>query len=304
MNIQDMQKLRQETGAGLLDCRNAWTEAGGDMDKAIALLHEKGMAIAQKKAERVAADGIAFAKVFDDCAVLLEVNSETDFVAGNEAFIGSVERIADTIALRRPADLAALAACQAANQDLTVGAMLQRMVLMFRENLVIRRFDIVTGDRLFAYMHQNGRIGVVLSLSVNGPADQDLINRIGQELALQIAAMNPPYISIQSIDEATLSAIRGDIVAEVHADLALRNKPESVRERIVAGRFEKFLSTNCLMEQPSIREESRSVRDQIRSMMDHEPLDIVVTAFRRFEKGEGLEAETAYCPLFGRQVVI
>lgn len=304
MNIQDMQKLRQETGAGLLDCRNAWTEAGGDMDRAIALLHEKGMAIARKKAERVAADGIAFAKVYEDCAVLLEVNSETDFVAGNEAFIAFVERIADTIALHRPADVTALSACRTADQDLTVGELLQRMVLMFRENLVIRRFEIVTGDRLFAYMHQNGRIGVILSLTVSGTIDEDLIDRIGQELTLQIAAMNPQYVSIQSMDKATLSAIRDDIAAEVNADVALKSKPEPVRERIVAGRFDKHLSTHCLMEQPSIREESRTVREQIRSMMGHESRDIIVTAFGRFEKGEGLEVETAYCPLFNRQVVI
>ena len=304
MNIQEMQKLRQETGAGLLDCRNAWTEAGGDMDRAIALLHEKGMAIARKKAERVAADGIAFAKVYAGCAVLLEVNSETDFVAGNEAFVVSVERIADTIALHQPADVVALSACRTSDQDLTIGELLQRMILMFRENLVIRRFEIVTGDRLFAYMHQNGRIGVVLSLSVSETIDPDLIVRIGQELTLQIAAMNPQYVSIQSMDQETLSTIRRDIVAEVNEDVALKSKPESVRERIVAGRFEKYLSTHCLMEQPSIREESRSVREQIRSILDSESRDIVVTAFHRFEKGEGLEVETAYCPLFGRQVVI
>jgi len=291
MNIEKIRLLRQETGAGLMDCKNALIEANGDDQHAMALLFEKGFHLAKKKAERVAADGIAYARVFGDRAVLLAVNSETDFTAGHPAFLSFVAVLAEVIARQMPKDIDDLMSCFVEEQGKTVAELLQKMILRFRENLVIRGFETLTGPMPIAYMHQNGRIGVILNLSDHGSSDRESIRSIGMEIAMQIAAMHPRFVSRSELTAETILSIRQEITEAVNEDEGLRSKPSQVRDKIVNGRLEKYFATNCLMEQASIRDDSWTVRQYIDTMAGQTIGRINVTQFYRFEKGEGLLVE-------------
>lgn len=298
MNIADIQMLRKETGASLVDCRNALTASHGDVQQAMESLFEKGIRLVEKKSERVAADGIAFAKVFGDRAVLLEVNTETDFVAGNETFKDQVETIAQAIAEAQTPDLKGLKGVRLPRQEMTVGDLLQKMILTFGEKIVIRRFEVLKGSKLFAYMHQNGKIGVIFGLDVTGQDNPLLKQQIAKEIALQIASMSPQFVSRDRLDQAEIESIRQQIETELSTDETLKGKPAAVRERIASGRFEKYFKTHALLEQDSIRDDSLTVRQFIDSLIGQHQMEIDVTGFHRYEKAEGIEAEPVLCPLF------
>src|SRR5665647_713913 len=183
MKIQDIQYLRQETGAGIMDCKNALNKANGELRQALAVLQELGFQLAKKKADRITTDGIAYAEVFGNRVVLLEVNTETDFVAGNDEFVSYVKKIAKTIAEHTPGDIPSLLECATETPGLTVGALLQKMTSTFRENIVVRRFVVLSGDTPIAYMHQKGKFGVILKLAADGELDRTGLYGIGRELA-------------------------------------------------------------------------------------------------------------------------
>lgn len=297
MNIQDIQTLRKETGASLVECRNALTTHDGDVAKAIESLLEKGLRLVEKKADRVAADGIALARTFGDRAVLVEVNTETDFVAGNEEFKALVESIAEAIARHTPADVDTLKDVPLASQEMTVGELVQKMVMTFGENIVIRRFAALAGPAVHAYMHQHGKIGVILSLDVKDPLESSLQQQAEKELALQIAAMNPRFVSREGLTMQEQETIRQQIEQELAEDPDLKAKPAPVREKIASGRLDKYYKTHALMEQASIRDDDQSVRDYLDSLVG-KPGIVEVSGFHRFEKAEGIEAEPVFCPLF------
>jgi elongation factor Ts len=291
MKIQDIQYLRQETGAGIMDCKNALNKANGDLGQALAVLQEQGFQLAKKKADRVTTDGIAYAEVFGNRAVLLEVNTETDFVAGNDEFVSYVKKIAKAIAEHTPGHISSLLECATDEQSLTVGALVQKMTSTFRENIVVRRFEVLSGDAPIAYMHQKGKFGVILNLAADGELDLTGLYGIGKELAMQITAMAPQYISRSHLSDDTKADIKAQIVQEVKGDGDLGQKPPQVIDKIVSGRIEKFYRANCLLEQAYIKDDSITVQQFIQTGAAGSGAQIKVTGFFRYEKGDGLQNE-------------
>jgi elongation factor Ts len=302
MSIQDIQFLRQETGAGIMDCKNALTKACGDVQQSLVILQEKGFQIAKKKADRAALEGIAYAEVFSNRAILLEVNTETDFVASNNEFICFVGRIAKTIAQFTPNDISSLLECAIEGQDLTAGELLKKMVLTFGENIVVRRFNILYGDMPVAYMHQKGKYGVILNLAVDCEFDNTRLYGIGKELAMQIAAMDPRYISRFHLSDETMAVIKAQIVQEVEEDKNLGHKPPQLIDKIVSGRIEKFYHLNCLMEQAYIRDDNITVKQFIQTATAGSDVQIDVTGFFRYEKADGLQNKEMDNIEFARQI--
>ena len=288
VNIQDIQFLRQETGAGIMDCKNALNETNGDLQQSIAILQEKGFQMAKKKADRPVLEGIAFANVYGNTAVLLEVNTETDFVATNNEFICYVKQIAKTIAQNKPNDISTLLECIIEEKNLTVSKLLKKMVLTFGENIIIRRFNTLYGDMPVAYMHQNGKYGVILNLALDNEFNNNRLYVIGMELTMQIAAMNPKYISRFHLNNETIADIKSQIVKEVKEDRNLCNKSPQVIDKIVSGRIEKFYNSNSLMEQTYIRDDSVTVEEFIQKETAGFNFHIDVTGFFRYEKSEDL----------------
>jgi elongation factor Ts len=291
MKIQDIQYLRQETGAGIMDCKNALNKVNGDLRQALAVLQEQGFQMARKKADRVTTDGIAYAEVFGNRAVLLEVNTETDFVAGNDEFVSYVKEIAKAIAEHMPGDVSGLLECATVAPGLTVGALVQKMTATFRENIVVRRFEVLSGDTPIAYMHQKGKFGVILNLAVDGELDRACLSGIGKELAMQITAMAPQYVSRFHLSDDTKAEIKAQIVQEVQEDGNLGHKPPQVLDKIVAGRMEKFYRPNCLLEQAYIKDDSITVQQFMQTAATGAGAQIKVTGFFRYEKADGLQTE-------------
>jgi elongation factor Ts len=291
MNIQNIQYLRQETGAGIMDCKNALNKANGDLQRAMAVLQEQGFQLAKKKADRITTDGIAYAEVFGNRAVLLEVNTETDFVAGNDEFVSYVKKIARAIADHMPGDIPSLLECATEAPGLTVGDLLQKMTATFRENIVVRRFEVLSGDTPIAYMHQKGKFGVILNLAADGELNRTGLYGIGRELAMQITAMAPQYVSRCHLSDATKAEIKAQIVREVKEDGDLGHKPPQVVDKIVSGRIEKFYRANCLLEQAYIKDDSITVQQFMQSAAAASGAQIEVTGFFRYEKADGLQNE-------------
>ncbi|MDR3277144.1 MAG: translation elongation factor Ts, partial [Oscillospiraceae bacterium] len=191
---QDVKNLRELTGVGMMDCKKALTESSGDVDKAVDYLREKGLAAAQKKAGRVAAEGIAYAAVLSGAGVVVEVNAETDFVAKNERFVDFVQGVAQAVADANPADVDALLAAKFPGADKTVQEQQQEMVLVIGENISVRRFARYTEGVNIPYVHAGGKIGVMVNLAVEGISDTAAVEALGKDLAMQIAAMRPTYL--------------------------------------------------------------------------------------------------------------
>ena len=187
---KDVQRLREQTGCGMMDCKKALTASDGDFDKAVEFLREKGLAASQKKAGRIAAEGMAYAASIDGVGVVVEVNAETDFVAKNDKFVEFVKGVAATVASVKPADLDALMAAKFNGTERTVAEEQQEMVLVIGENIKVRRFHFFTEGTSVAYVHGGGRIGVLVNLEVSGEAD---VTEMGKDVAMQIAALNPRF---------------------------------------------------------------------------------------------------------------
>ncbi len=197
---KDVQNLREKTGCGMMDCKKALTDAGGDMDKAVELLREKGLAAAAKKAGRIAAEGVVCAIVDEAKKVgaIIEVNSETDFVAKNADFNAFVEACAKTVIAENPADLAALMACKIAGGTDTVEEALREKILTIGENLKIRRFERYEGD-IVTYIHGGGRIGVMVLFEAPTVSGKDEFKTYAKDVAMQIAAVTPTYVCKEDV---------------------------------------------------------------------------------------------------------
>ena len=284
---KDVASLREKTGCGMMDCKKALTEANGDMDKAIDLLREKGLAASVKKAGRIAAEGVAFAEV-SECgkvAVAIEVNAETDFVAKNAEFQAFVKTCADTVIYENPADIDALLACKAHGSDMTVDAMLKDKILTIGENIKVRRFARYEGA-VTSYVHAGGRIGVIVKFDVDEAiAATDGFKTYAHNVAMQIAALNPEYLDESSVP-ADRVAKEKEILTQQIMD---EGKPANIAEKIVSGRLAKFFKEICLVDQAYVQDGSMSVEQYTNSVGKELGGDIKISAFTRFEKGEVLE---------------
>ena len=286
ITAKDVQKLREMTGVGMMDCKKALTEAEGDMDKAIEILREKGLAASAKKAGRIAAEGMAYAAVIDGVGVVVEVNAETDFVGKNEKFVNFVKGVAATVAACNPADLDALMACKYDGTDLTVQEQQQEMVLVIGENIKVRRFARFAEGFCVPYIHAGGKIGVLVSLNVEGDIDA---TEIGKDVAMQIAALNPRFWDKSQVTEDVLAEEKKIMLVQMANDPKMANKPDQVKEKIVDGKLNKFYSENCLLQQDFVKDGDLTVEKYIASAAKALGGTVTFRDAVRFEKGEGIE---------------
>ncbi len=287
-SAKDVQTLREMTGVGMMDCKKALTASDGDMDKAVEWLREKGLAASQKKASRIAAEGIAYSAVLDGVGVVVEVNAETDFVGKNEKFVDFVKGVAETIAKTNPADVAALLENKYMNTALTVAQQLQEMVLVIGENIQIRRFVRFDTGVSVSYIHAGGKIGVLVNLEVSAGLE-DKVVELGKDLAMQIAALNPLFIDKSQVDQSTLDKEREILLAQAKNDPKNASKPEAIIVKMVEGRVGKYYKENCLMQQEFVKDNSMSVEQHVAAVAKQLGGTIVLKNAIRFEKGEGIE---------------
>ena len=286
ITAKDVQALREMTGVGMMDCKKALTEAEGNMDKAIEILREKGLAASQKKAGRIAAEGMAYAAVIDGVGVVVEVNAETDFVGKNEKFVDFVKGVAAVVAANKPADLDALMALPFGNGR-TVQEEQQEMVLVIGENIKVRRFTFFTDGVSVPYIHAGGKIGVLVNLETDLAADK--VEAVGKDVAMQIAALNPRFWDKSQVDDATLEEEKKILLVQMSNDPKMASKPDKVKEGIVAGKMGKFYKENCLLQQEFVKDNSMSVEQYVANAAKALGGTITFKNAVRFEKGEGIE---------------
>ena len=289
ITAKDVQKLREMTGVGMMDCKKALTASEGDMDKAIEWLREKGLAAQTKKAGKVAAEGVSCAIVADNgVGVILEVNSQTDFVAKNEVFQDFVKAVATVVATEDPADVEALKACKYPGTDRTVADVTADKVLSIGENIQIRRFVRYAEGVNVPYIHMGGKIGVLVNLAVEGIEAAKVVE-LGKDVAMQIAAMNPSYLDKADVEQSTLDKEKEIQLAQMDNDPKMASKPLQVKEKIVLGKLGKYYEENCLLQQAFVKENKISVEKHVAEVAKQLGGKITVKAFTRFETGEGIE---------------
>ena len=245
---QDVKKLREMTNVGMMDCKKALQATDGDMDKAVDWLREKGLAKAAKKADRIAAEGVAYAAVVNGVGVVIEVNSETDFAAKTDSFLDLVKNLAEVVATQNPADVEALKACTYPNSNLTVTEIMQEKVMSIGENMQIRRFSRFAENTSVAYVHMGGTHGVLVNLEADVDATE-----IGKNVAMQIAAMNPKYWDKAQVPQADVDKELAVQVALMDNDPKMASKPAAVKEKIAAGKINAFFKESCLLQQEFVR---------------------------------------------------
>ena len=282
----DVKKLREMTNVGMMDCKKALQATDGDMDAAVDWLREKGLAKAAKKADRVAAEGVAYAAVVNGIGVVIEVNSETDFAAKTDAFMDLVKNLAVVVATENPADVDALKACKYPGSNLTVTEIMQEKVMSIGENMQIRRFARFDKNTTVSYVHAGGKIGVLVNLAVEGGIDT---TTIGKDVAMQIAALNPRFWDKSLVTEDVIAEEKKVLVAQMDNDPKMATKPQQVKEKIAAGKLNKFYEENCLLQQAFVKDGSMSVEQYMASAAKALGGKVTFVDAVRFEKGEGIE---------------
>ena len=282
----DVKKLREMTNVGMMDCKKALSENDGDMDKAIEWLREKGLAKAAKKSSRIAAEGMAYATVENGVGVVVEVNAETDFASKTPLFVDFVKDIAKVVAADAPADIEALKNCKYPGSELTVGEMIPEKVMVIAENIQIRRFARFPENFSVAYVHAGGKIGVLVNLEVSGGIDATVI---GKDIAMQIAALNPRFWDKSQVSEDVLAEEKKILVAQMDNDEKMASKPLQVKEKIAAGKMNKFFEENCLLQQAFVKDGSVTVEQYMNSAAKALGGSVKFVDAVRFEKGEGIE---------------
>ena len=284
---KDVAELRKQTGCGMMDCKKALTDANGDFEAAIKILREKGMAAVAKKADRIAAEGIVDILTIDNTTAMIEVNSETDFVAKNAVFQQFVKDLLKTIIVNKPADVDALMSCNIEGEDDgTVSDALASKTGTIGEKLSIRRFVIVEGV-VATYIHNKGETGVIVNFNTDLSASA--IAECGKNVALQVAAMPVLYLNKESVPASVIEAEKEILVNQMKQDPKMANKPEAVLAKIVDGRIGKYYETNCLLEQAYVKDDSMSVSKYVASVAKELGGNITVTGYTRFDKGEGIQ---------------
>lgn len=288
-----VKELREMTGAGMMDCKKALTNTDGDMDKAVEYLRENGLAKAEKKAGRIAAEGIVKTNISEDGkqAAVVEVNSETDFVAKNEKFQNFVGAVAAQINNSSAADLEAfMEEAWAEDSSKTVKEELASMIATIGENMNIRRFEKVSCEQglVVDYIHAGGKIGVLIAAETDNTGDA--VKECLKNVAMQVAAMNPKYLSSEDVSEEYKEKEKEVLLAQAKNDPANANKPENIIEKMIMGRLNKELKEVCLTEQVYVKAENKeSVAKYVESVAKAEGCSIKLVQFVRYETGEGLE---------------
>ncbi len=286
-----VKELREMTGAGMMDCKKALTETDGDMDAAVELLRKSGAAKAEKKAGRIAAEGICRVAVEGNTAAVVEVNSETDFVAKNEVFQTYVEAVAKQALASDAADVDGLMEeAWIEDSSKTVKDALVEKIATIGEKLNIRRFAKVTAENgcVVTYLHGGGRIGVIVKAET-GVVNDDIKEALSN-VAMQVAAMNPKYVSTEDVSEEYKAHEKEILMAQAQSDPKNANKPEAIIEKMIIGRLNKELKEVCLLEQEYVKAENKeSVAKYLEAVGKANGTDLKVTEFVRFETGEGLE---------------
>ena len=284
---KDVAELRKQTGCGMMDCKKALTDSNGDFEAAIKILREKGMAAVAKKADRIAAEGIVDILTIGNTTAMIEVNSETDFVAKNAIFQQFVKDLLKTVIVNKPADVDALMSCNIEGEDEgTVSDALASKTGTIGEKLSIRRFVIVEGVTA-TYIHNKGETGVIINFATD--LDAAAIAECGKNVALQVAAMPVLYLNKESVPASVIEAEKEILVNQMKQDPKMAGKPDAVLAKIVEGRVGKYYETNCLMEQAYVKDDSMSVSKYVASVAKELGGNITVTGYTRFDKGEGIQ---------------
>ena len=285
-----VKELREMTGAGMMDCKKALTATEGDMDKAVDFLREKGLAGAQKKAGRIAAEGIVATCISEDekHAVVVEVNAETDFVAKNDKFVDFVKEATKVVMLQNPADVEALMACKTEAGE-TVDEALKNLILVIKENIKIRRFVRYEGV-CSAYVHGGGTHGILVNFETTNDIDsKDEFTAYGKDIAMQVAAANPSYVDEASVPAEVVAKEKEIMLAQMAGDPKNANKPDAVKQKMIEGKIKKFFKENCLVDQEFVKDSDLTVAQYTAKVAKDLGGDIKIVKFTRFQKGEGLE---------------
>ena len=291
ITAKDVAALRAKTGLGMMDCKKALVEADGDVEAAVKILREKGLATAAKKESRIAAEGVVDIMVDGKNAAMIEVNAETDFVAKNATFQEFVKGLLRTLLANKPADLAAFGACKFDGSDITVSDALVEKIAMIGEKISIRRF-ILTEGVMSTYIHGAGNTGVIVVFDTDdATAAKAEFAECAKNVALQIAAGSPPaYVAKEDVPQAAIDEEVAIQVAAAKNDPKLASKPDAVLAKIVEGKLGKlFFEKVCLLEQPYVKDDAMSVGKYVASCAKAMGAEVVVKAFYIFEKGEGIE---------------
>ena len=287
ISAKDVMELRRQTDCGMMECKKALTQAEGDFEKAIEILREQGLATANKKAGRIAAEGMVYAVSFDNCAVVVEVNAETDFVAKNDKFVEFTKELAKVVADQNPADVEALMACKMGEG--TVDDALKALILVIKENIKVRRFVRYEGV-CSAYVHGGGTHGILVNFeTTNGIEAKDEFVTYGKDIAMQVAAANPGYVDEASVPAEVVAKEKEIMLAQMAGDPKTANKPEAVKQKMIEGKIKKFFKENCLVDQEFVKDGDLTVAQYTAKVAKDLGGDIKIVKFTRFQKGEGLE---------------
>jgi elongation factor Ts len=287
----DVKNLREMTGVGMMDCKKALEASGGDMDKAVEFLREKGLATAQKKAGRIAAEGVSVTYVCDNgAAAVVEVNIETDFAAKNEEFKKFAETAAELVAKNNPKDVEALMALTYPGTDKTLEDMRKEKVMVIGENIQVRRFVRYDTGVTISYVHMGGKIGVLVNMDVsdNIKTANEVIE-LGKDLAMQVAAMRPLYRDKTDVPEAVIEKEKEINFIAAKQDPKNEGKPDNIIEKMVMGRIAKYFTETCLLQQEFVKGDKITVEKHVAEVGKSLGGKIAIAAFTRFETGEGIE---------------
>ena len=290
ITAKDVAALRAKTGIGMMECKKALVEANGDAEEAIKILRKRGELKAEAKAAtRIAADGIVDIMREGNVTAMIEVNSETDFVAKNASFQEFVKNILKTIIENKPADIDALMASTYVDGSATVEAKLKEMIFVIGEKLSIRRFVVVEGVTS-TYIHGTGSIGVVVSFDVDAAvAESDAFVAFAKNIALQVGAYPTPYLNRESVPASVIEEEKSILMAQIANDPANAKKPPQIIEKMVTGRIGKFYDNNCLLDMSYVKDDEIKVGKYVENTAKELGAAITVTGFHRFEKGEGIQ---------------
>ena len=290
ITAKDVANLRAQTGLGMMDCKKALVEAEGDFEKAVKILREKGLATAEKKAGRIAAEGRVDILSKNGYTAMVEVNSETDFAAKSDAFKGFVTGLLETIIEKKPADVAALMAADYIGTTTSVQNTLVELIAVIKENLSVRRFILVEGTTS-TYIHGFGTTGVIVKFEAAADVvAKDGFAEFAKNIALQIAAGNPPqYVNIEDVPADAVAEEKAVLIAQMKNDPKNANKPDAILDKIVTGRLGKFYERVCLVEQAYVKEDDMTVGAYTKNTAKALGGDIKIVSFCLYEKGEGIQ---------------
>ena len=287
ISAKDVMELRRQTDCGMMECKKALTQAEGDFAKAVEILREQGLATASKKAGRIAAEGMVYAVACDNCAVVVEVNAETDFVAKNDKFVDFTKQLAKVVADENPADLDALMSCKMGEG--TVDDALKALILVIKENIKVRRFARYEGH-CAAYVHGGGTHGVIVKFETSDEvAAKPEFAAFGKDIAMQIAAANPSYLNREQVPADVLNKEKEIVLAQMANDPKTAGKPDAIKEKMAIGKLGKFYKESCLMDQAFIKDGSMDVTKYVAATAKELGGDIKIAEYTHYVKGEGLE---------------